>query len=236
MELNEDARKIMENRVFKILKGIDVPDTDRNEIKRELTSNYVDASMVKAKSRGAGFVEKADMLSVLEVSEEPEEIASAYMASYVSSLHRSGVLPRSVAYIIDSFIIAVITWIASIPLILPRYISSPPEPGPPMAPFLPIFLQFFYLIMISNLAIIFLYFVICEGYFGYTPGKWLLGLKVIGADGKKAGYRETMLRSIPKLFILVILADTAMMVLYRRKDRQRLFDRIAGTIVIARNK
>ena len=86
------------------------------------------------------------------------------------------------------------------------------------------------------MTIIFAYFVICEGFFGYTPGKWLLGIKVIRADGKKASYQETMIRSIPKLFIVAIIADAMLMLLFYRKDRQRLFDRIAGTIVISRNK
>jgi len=59
-------------------------------------------------------------------------------------------------------------------------------------------------------------------------------LKVLRSDGRKAGYREAMLRTIPKLFILVIAADTILMVLYHGKDKQRIFDRIAGTIVIRR--
>jgi uncharacterized RDD family membrane protein YckC len=59
-----------------------------------------------------------------------------------------------------------------------------------------------------------------------------LGLKVLRADGNKAGYKEAMLRTIPKLFIAAIVADAILMILYHGKDKQRIFDRIAGTIVI----
>jgi uncharacterized RDD family membrane protein YckC len=55
---------------------------------------------------------------------------------------------------------------------------------------------------------------------------------VLRADGNKAGYKEAMLRTIPKLFIMAIVADAILMVLYHGKDKQRIFDRIAGTIVI----
>jgi uncharacterized RDD family membrane protein YckC len=236
MELDEEARKMMDSRIAKILKGIDVPDNDRAEIKKELISNYEDASMMKAQDRGSSRVEKADMAAALEYSEEPQEIASAYMASFVSSLPRAGIVSRSAAFTIDTIIITLITWIISIPFILPGYIQSPPHPGPPPSLFVAIFFQFFNILMISNLAIVFIYFAICEGYLGYTPGKRLLGLKVLNTDGKKSGYKETMLRSIPKLASIGILADAALMLLYRREDRQRIFDRIAGTIVIRVNK
>jgi uncharacterized RDD family membrane protein YckC len=123
--------------------------------------------------------------------------------------------------------------IAAVPFILLRFVLDPPTNGIKM---IPIFLQFFYIFVIANMTIIFVYFAICEGFFGYTPGKWLLGIKVLRADGKKASYPETMIRSIPKLFIVAIIADALLMLILYHKDRQRLFDRIAGTIVISRSK
>ena len=95
--------------------------------------------------------------------------------------------------------------------------------------------QYFNLLIASNLAVVLIYFIISEGFYGYTPGKWLMDLKVLRSDGRKIGYKEAMVRDITKLFILAIIADTLLMPLYW-KDRQRLFDKIAGTIVIHRNK
>ena len=242
MELNEDARRMMENRVTKILKGIDVPDIDKTEIKKELMSNFIDASMINAQSRGATSVEASDMTSVLESSEKPEETASAYMAAYIKSLKRAGIISRSIAFLIDMPIILLITWLISLPFIVPVYMHSFPTPGVPPSPHAPpsflaimfsqLFSQYFNIYLVSNLVIIFVYFVLFEGYLGYTPGKWLLGLKVIREDGKKADFKETMLRSITKPIFLMLMIDAALMVFYDRKDRLRLFDRIAGTIVI----
>ena len=233
MEINEEARKLLENKVKRILNEIDVPESQRIEIRKELISNYTDASIMNARSRGVSSAEKNDVESAFESSESPDEIASMYMTSYVNSLHRAGIISRSIAYVIDVIIISIFTVIAALPFILLRFVLDPPHNEIHMVP---TFLQFFYIFVIANMTIIFTYFVICEGFFGYTPGKRLLGIKVLRADGKKASYPEAMIRSVPKLFIVAIIADALLMILLYRKDRQRLFDRIAGTIVISRNK
>jgi uncharacterized RDD family membrane protein YckC len=227
MEISEDAMKMIEKRANKILKDIDVPESDKNEIMRELISNYVDASTVKAQARGASRVEGVDVASAFETSSDPEEIASMYMASYAKSLKRAGLLSRLFAYAIDTVIVTILTVIIASPIIALRIFTSPAGNIR-----ITIFSEYFYLIIYLNLIVIFIYFVVCEGFFGFTPGKWVLGLKVLRADGNTAGYKEAMLRTIPKLFIVAIVADAILMVLYHGKDKQRIFDRIAGTIVI----
>jgi len=227
MEISEDAMKMIEKRANKILKDIDVPESDKNEIMRELISNYVDASTVKAQARGASRVEGVDVASAFETSSDPEEIASMYMASYAKSLKRAGLLSRLFAYAIDTVIVTILTVIMASPIIALRIFTSPAGNIR-----ITIFSEYFYLIIYLNLIVIFIYFVVCEGFFGFTPGKWVLGLKVLRADGNTAGYKEAMLRTIPKLFIVAIVADAILMVLYHGKDKQRIFDRIAGTIVI----
>jgi uncharacterized RDD family membrane protein YckC len=227
VEISEDAMKMIEKRANMILKGIDVPESDKNEIKRELISNYIDASTVKAQANGASRVEGIDVASAFETSSDPEEIASMYMASYVRSLKRAGILSRLVAYAIDTVIVTLLTLIIASPIIALRIFTSPAGNIR-----ITIFSEYFYLIIYLNLIVIFIYFVVCEGFLGFTPGKWALGLKVLRADGKKADYKEAMLRTIPKLFIVAIVADAILMILYHGKDKQRIFDRIAGTIVI----
>lgn len=51
------------------------------------------------------------------------------------------------------------------------------------------------------------------------------------AVGRKVGYSEALIRNIMKHFIPAIMVD-AVLLLLSVKDRQRRFDRIAGTIVI----
>jgi len=231
MEISEDARRVLENRVAKILKSVDIPESEKGEIKKELISNYLDASIVKARSRGAGTVDAADAQSVLATSEDPEEIASMYMASYTESLERAGILPRSLAFIIDYAASSFGAFILTTPfMFLGMFLQGPPG-QPPVVPFM---MQYMSTIVTMNLAIVFIYFVVSERYFGFTPGKWLVGLKVLRADGRKVGYTEAIVRNISKVFILAIIAD-ALLILVFGHDRQRLFDKIAGTIVIHRN-
>ncbi len=230
MELGEDARKMIEKRANKILSGIDVPGSEKGEIRRELVSNFVEASTVKAQARNASRIEAADVAAAFETSSDPDEIASMYMASYAKSLKRAGLLRRAIAYAIDEFMVMVLTMVVTSPFILLKAFSSPASDMQAIR--LMVMSEYFYLLIYLNLIVIFLYYVVCEGYLGFTPGKWLLGLKVLRADGKKADYKEAMLRTIPKLFIVAIVVDAIMMLLYHGNDRQRIFDRIAGTIVI----
>ncbi|OPY25939.1 MAG: RDD family protein [Methanocella sp. PtaU1.Bin125] len=51
------------------------------------------------------------------------------------------------------------------------------------------------------------YTVLFEGYYGRTVGKYLLGLKVMKEDGTKIGYREAILRNIPKYLSNFIVFD-----------------------------
>ena len=237
MEISEDAMKMIEKRVNKTLNGLDVPESDKNEIKRELTSNYIDASTMKAQSRGVSSVDAVDVTSAFETSSDPEEIASMYMASYVKSLKRAGLWSRLVSFVIDMVIATLITLVLASPIIILRIFSTLPPGMHGIHMFFELrtqhmFIEYFYLLFSLNMIVIFIYFVICEGFFGLTPGKRVMGLKVLRVDGRKASYKEAMLRTIPKLFIIAIVADAILMVLYHGKDKQRIFDRIAGTIVI----
>ena len=234
MEISDEARKILDKKVQGILDRIDVPPNQLSDIRKELISDHTDAAIIKAQERGATIVSGEDMTSACRTSETVDEIASLYMASFVNSLHRAGIISRSVAYVIDTIIIDIIALIVMLPFFpvklilgLMSYIDVSKISD------LSTLMHEYYMIITINLIITFVYFVVCEAHFGRTPGKWLLGLKVLSADGKKASYKEAMLRSIPKLFILAIIADAIIMELVFRKERQRLFDRIADTIVIS---
>jgi uncharacterized RDD family membrane protein YckC len=232
MEVSEEARKLLESRVEKILSDIDIPENNKSEIRKELISNYTDASATNANARGVTKIERGDVELAFGTSESPQEIAAMYMTSYVSTLKRAGIVSRSIAFIIDNIMINIIAFVATLPfLIFGAFLLQDTS-----MTVLPLILRFYYAIIIVQLTIVFIYFSISEGFYGFTPGKWLLGLKVIRTDGKRIGYRESMLRTIPKLFIVAIVIDALLMVLLYGKEKQRLFDNIAGTIVIHRNK
>ena len=231
MEISDEARRILESRVARVLRSIDIPDSDKGEIRKELISNYADASIVKARARGAGTVDVSDVRAVMAASEEPEEIASMYMMSYMESLKRAGIASRSIAFVIDSLISSACAFFLTMPFMFFGMILQGPPGRPPLIPFM---MQYMNMIMTLNLAIVFVYFVVSESFFGFTPGKWLLGLKVVRADGRKVGYTEAIVRNISKVLVLAIMADALLIPVFRA-DKQRLFDKIAGTIVIHRN-
>jgi uncharacterized RDD family membrane protein YckC len=86
---------------------------------------------------------------------------------------------------------------------------------------------------LAFLVIMGLYFIILEGWLGATLGKWFLGLRVIGLDGRRAGLWKGALRNILRLVDgLPAFNLLGVILIQRSKDRTRFGDRIAGTRVI----
>lgn len=76
------------------------------------------------------------------------------------------------------------------------------------------------------------YFGVLEALYGATPGKMLLGLRVVRADGAPIGWREAvvrnLLRYVDSLFAYLVAAIAA----WSSPERQRLGDRAAETVVL----
>ena len=86
---------------------------------------------------------------------------------------------------------------------------------------------------LAFLIIMVIYIVLLEGLLGTTAGKWILGLRVIGTDGRLPGVWKSALRnalrivdSLPTLNILGVI------LILRSAERARFGDRVAGTRVI----
>lgn len=78
-----------------------------------------------------------------------------------------------------------------------------------------------------------LYFVLLEGWAGATLGKWVLGLRVIGPDGGRAGLWRGTLRNILRLVDGLPAFNLLGVILIQRSgERARFGDRIAGTRVV----
>jgi uncharacterized RDD family membrane protein YckC len=235
LEISKDAKARLDNRVSRIVGDVDIYEADKQEIVRELTSHFYDASMTRAQARSSSVIEKDDVEAVLADSEDPKEIASAYMKSYVDSLARAGIMSRTVAFIIDLFIAVLATLVVVALLSLPL---------------LPIFPGAIVFQTLSNgelnltfdsdlagavftgiwglgvLATTIVYFVVLEGRFGYTPGKWLLRLRVLKDDGTKINYVDSLLRNLPKLmgsFSLLVLDALLIRMAAKVYNRDKLF-------------
>jgi uncharacterized RDD family membrane protein YckC len=79
----------------------------------------------------------------------------------------------------------------------------------------------------------FLYAGLCEGRYGRTLGKALVHQKVVSRQGRRS-YRQTFIRSIPKLFWFIFLPfDVAVGLATEGDPRKRWSDTVSNTLVIA---
>jgi uncharacterized RDD family membrane protein YckC len=88
-------------------------------------------------------------------------------------------------------------------------------------------------ICIAFFIVMVLYYVLLEGWFGLTVGKWAFGLRVIAVGGGTPGVKRAVLRnalrvvdSLPAFYILGVL------MILRSTQRARVGDRWAGTRVV----
>jgi uncharacterized RDD family membrane protein YckC len=86
--------------------------------------------------------------------------------------------------------------------------------------------------MLVALVLFFAYYVICEGFFGRTLGKRLLGLRVVAEDGSPiylgAAFLRNLLRIVDAFFFYLVAAVSV----WASPKRQRLGDRAARTFVV----
>jgi uncharacterized RDD family membrane protein YckC len=247
MEISNDAKARLTNRVSRIVSDIDVYESEKREITRELTSHFYDHAMSHACERGSSIIEKQDIEAVFAESEGPREIAAGYMQTYLSGLRRAGIASRTVAFIIDWIILGLTLGIIILMMSAPFLLFFPDQfvwsftksgdfqifanPGGPVAMIIG------FLVATTTLIGLIVYFILIEGTFGATPGKWVMGLRVLREDGTKIGWVEAIIRNIPKVVgnSVFLIIDVLLMLLLFNKEKQRGFDKIARTIVVHKN-
>ena len=231
----------------RILRDIELYEAEKKEIAGELTSNFYDRAMARAQARGSNVIEKQDVEAVFAESEDPKEIAAGYMQAYVSSLNRAGIVSRTIAFLIDSLILFVVLAAVMLLIFVPfwalfpgqfdsRFMENGHDVFVQPAGLMSVLVTFF--ATTAVLATILVYFIVIEGRFGCTPGKWLLGLRVLREDGTRIGYTEAIIRNIPKIVgnSVFLVIDALLMLFVFGKDKQRGFDKVAKTIVVHKSK
>ncbi|OAQ51348.1 transporter [Natrinema mahii] len=91
----------------------------------------------------------------------------------------------------------------------------------------------FLVLAFAGLVATLVYGFLLEGLYGYTPGKYLLGLVVIKSDGSNCTIGASVLRNL--LWIadaLPTLNLVAMVLILRTDDNQRVGDLVADTVVV----
>jgi uncharacterized RDD family membrane protein YckC len=81
-------------------------------------------------------------------------------------------------------------------------------------------------------AICFFAFSILEGKYGRTPGKWLTGIRVLGADLRPCGIGRGLLRNLLKAVDGFFNFMVGIMVVALNENWQRVGDMAARTVVV----
>jgi uncharacterized RDD family membrane protein YckC len=76
-----------------------------------------------------------------------------------------------------------------------------------------------------------LYFAVFWSLIGYTPGKYLVKLRVVRTDGFRLGFWRSVLRAVCYFLSALLLFMGFIWIIFDKK-RQGLHDKIAGTVVI----
>ncbi len=240
MEFTNDAKIEIEKNLKDINRNINLDEKDRIEIEKELRSTYYEAAESSARARGANTVTIDDVNTAKAGLCTPKETAESYMKSYANSLSRAGFWPRLVAYIIDNIVLGVSIAILTSPMLVLMLILDVPFSKSSdyswMGQHSPAVLALFFALMlvtiISDVIVGIGYYIVLEGHFGFTIGKYLLGMRVLKTDGTKIGYKEALLRNIPKYINNLIAIDALIMLIFFNKEKQRGFDKVANTMVV----
>ncbi len=82
------------------------------------------------------------------------------------------------------------------------------------------------------LAVGFLYYWLCEAYLGGTLGKLIIGIRVRMADGSPCGVVPSLIRNLLRIIDGLFFYVVAAFLVWFSPARQRLGDRVAGTVVV----
>ena len=122
---------------------------------------------------------------------------------------------RIVSYIMDFFVVSAFMWVIS-------YLLS-----------LIVGYNDFYFVYQAMLVIvpiiIFVYFVLCEKFFGATVGKSLMYLQVVSNNGRDISWPQAIVRNLTKIYWFPILFDW---LIGKILKKDRILNEITRTVVI----
>jgi len=141
----------------------------------------------------------------------------------------AGVGRRAVAVIIDLIIIAALgspIWLTGVVIQAPVMRPGTTEIVTPGA----IYANPWTGLLLAILPLA--YFALLEGFFGATPGKMLLGMRVVKLDGSPIGWREAVVRNLLRYIDEIVIYLVGAISMWASPRRQRLGDRAADCVVV----
>jgi uncharacterized RDD family membrane protein YckC len=130
---------------------------------------------------------------------------------------------RYLAELLDGIILGIIFQVANL------FITVPPYETVPLNPFS--VLSMFSLSLSVNLMINISYYVFFNGKYGATPGKMVIGAKIVNTDGSPISYTKAFARFFAEMLSAFILGIGYIMAAFDSQKRA-LHDRICNTLVI----
>lgn len=128
---------------------------------------------------------------------------------------------RLVAFIIDAIIVYVVLAVLSFLVALPALFTRG----------LGIFAAFYGEVSVVWGIIFVLYFAFAESTYGASIGKHVLGLKVLSKTKTKPNFAEAFIRSLSKIYWILLLLDVIIGLAISRGYQQKLSDYYMGTTV-----
>ena len=242
MQMTTEARAWLDATVRRILARHPLGDAERAGITYELMSHLHAAGEARATTMGRSEVAREDLEFALAEAGGESGLAAAFVQPLSKPFERVLFWRRAGALAIDVLLIGIalsfvhngVTFFLS-----PFFPGTIPETDASMwglfpwgyhGTTLPVAMQA--LIALASAALVMGYFTWFEGHEGRSLGKRALELRVLRVDGQPMTYREAFIRNLVKLQPFILIADTIVMLLAFQKEKQRVSDRIAGTIVV----
>lgn len=169
------------------------------------------------------FLQDAEEITTTLQADVTAEVAPIELAS----LRKAGFWLRSLAFLVDAVLVALLAtggaMLVDLAVQIGGMISSAPEAG----------LEWLNTTASSLLVVLIAlcYFTLFVGLRGQTPGKMLLGLKIIRTTGEEVGYGRALVRWIGQCLSLLPLGLGFLMIAFSRR-KQALHDKLAGTYVV----
>jgi uncharacterized RDD family membrane protein YckC len=150
-------------------------------------------------------------------------------------MERAGFGIRLGAYILDSIILGILSWIISFVVgIAGLRVTQPPvvDPATGMPMFSPEYWRTMSVSLLINLVIWFIYYVVISVLMnGQTIGKKLTRIRIVRLNGERVSWARMFVREFfGKLISTIILFIGFLMAL--GSSRRALHDYIAGTVVV----
>jgi|GEM_PF-2869041 len=244
MQMTTEARAWLDATVRRILARHTLGDPERAGITYELMSHLHGAGEAHAAAAGRTEVAREDIEAALAKAGGDDGLAAAFVQPLSKPVVRVLFWRRLAAFVIDVVLIALPLGFvhgALTFLLMPFFQDATGHAGEHagfqwVLPWgfhdasMPLAVQG--AIAAASFTLVLAYFTWFEGHEGRSLGKRALSLRVMRVDGRPLTYREAFLRNLVKLAPPLLILDTLVMLVAFNRDKQRVSDRVAGTIVV----